>query len=254
MSFAFGGLHLGSIIGLLASPLIIRELGWPSLFYLFGAVGGLWLLWFESLMRDIEANDPALYAQLRPASATAGGWPCVVIVFHCVICRRALGCAHVLPVLGLFLCVAQLRPASAGEWAVWCTGWCVGGGPSVSCLWVALPSISPRDLAGCEGWQVSAARRVPKLKPPPAQPLPSLYPTLPPAASAKAIAAPKGPAGLLKGWAKGQGGAASASASAAAAAEAAAQPPPIPYRAFLRHPGIRTLMFTHFCHNWFHFT
>jgi len=71
VSFAFAGLHVGSIIGLIASPAIITSFGWPALFYLFGGVGALWLFWFENLMRDIEQRDPELYRQLLPAASTA---------------------------------------------------------------------------------------------------------------------------------------------------------------------------------------
>lgn len=39
VSTAFAGLHFGSIIGLLASPVIINSYGWKSLFYIFGAAG-----------------------------------------------------------------------------------------------------------------------------------------------------------------------------------------------------------------------
>lgn len=41
MSFAFSGLHLGSILGLLVSPVIIDTFGWPSLFFLLGGIGAV---------------------------------------------------------------------------------------------------------------------------------------------------------------------------------------------------------------------
>ncbi|KAJ9526738.1 hypothetical protein QJQ45_017517, partial [Haematococcus lacustris] len=69
VSFAYGGLHAGSLVGLLASPAIIQAVGWPAVFYSFGAVGGLWLLAFAALVRNIQASDPQLAAKLQPLSA-----------------------------------------------------------------------------------------------------------------------------------------------------------------------------------------
>ncbi len=66
VSFAFSGLHLGSIVGLLASPAIIEWLGWPSLFYIFGAAGALWLALFQSIMDEVQVKDPELAACLLP--------------------------------------------------------------------------------------------------------------------------------------------------------------------------------------------
>jgi ACS family sodium-dependent inorganic phosphate cotransporter len=39
ISFIFGGLHVGTLLGLLIAPYIIEHFGWPAVFYLFGVVG-----------------------------------------------------------------------------------------------------------------------------------------------------------------------------------------------------------------------
>jgi ACS family sodium-dependent inorganic phosphate cotransporter len=75
VSFVFGGLHVGSILGLLAAPALITNFGWESVFVVFGAAGLLWVLWFENLMESIAERDPetaALLAQNR-LEVTAGG-------------------------------------------------------------------------------------------------------------------------------------------------------------------------------------
>jgi ACS family sodium-dependent inorganic phosphate cotransporter len=42
----WGGLDVGSAVGLLLSGPLIRMYGWPSVFYLFAVLGGIWcLLW-----------------------------------------------------------------------------------------------------------------------------------------------------------------------------------------------------------------
>lgn len=64
VSFVFGGLHVGSILGLLAAPYLITHYGWETVFVVFGAAGLAWVLWFEQLMADIQAKDPVTAAAL----------------------------------------------------------------------------------------------------------------------------------------------------------------------------------------------
>eukprot|EP00878_Enallax_costatus_P007855 GHUV01008220.1.p1 GENE.GHUV01008220.1~~GHUV01008220.1.p1 ORF type:complete len:452 (+),score=188.23 GHUV01008220.1:873-2228(+) len=64
VSFVFGGLHVGSILGLLAAPYLITHFGWETVFVVFGAAGLAWVLWFEQLMAGIVAKDPAAAALL----------------------------------------------------------------------------------------------------------------------------------------------------------------------------------------------
>lgn len=64
VSFVFGGLHVGSILGLLAAPYLITHFGWETVFVTFGAAGLVWVLWFEQLMAGIVARDPAAAALL----------------------------------------------------------------------------------------------------------------------------------------------------------------------------------------------
>lgn len=74
VSFVFGGLHVGSILGLLAAPYLITNFGWETVFVVFGAAGLAWVLWFEQLMADIAANDPetaALLTQDRLGSSSS---------------------------------------------------------------------------------------------------------------------------------------------------------------------------------------
>lgn len=55
---AFAGVHVGSIVGLIASPLLIHLWGWESLFLSFGALGIVWYLWFDQLLTSIKLNSP----------------------------------------------------------------------------------------------------------------------------------------------------------------------------------------------------
>lgn len=46
VSYVFGGLDLGSVIGLLLCGPLIAKFGWPSVFYVFGFVGLAWgVIW-----------------------------------------------------------------------------------------------------------------------------------------------------------------------------------------------------------------
>ncbi|KAL4444181.1 hypothetical protein ABPG75_011918 [Micractinium tetrahymenae] len=72
ISFIFGGLHVGSLTGLLIAPLCIERFGWPSVFYLFGGVGLLWALWWERLVAGIAGTEPELVQALTtPGGAAA---------------------------------------------------------------------------------------------------------------------------------------------------------------------------------------
>ncbi|KAL4855360.1 putative anion transporter 6 [Chlorella vulgaris] len=71
ISFVFGGLHVGSLLGLLIAPACIERFGWPSVFYLFGGVGLLWTVWWERLMVEVSAQDPELGAALLGSGGTS---------------------------------------------------------------------------------------------------------------------------------------------------------------------------------------
>lgn len=60
-SFVFGGLHVGSLLGLTLAPLCIDTWGWPSVFWIFGICGLTWNVWWLQLMKDIEVNHPLVY-------------------------------------------------------------------------------------------------------------------------------------------------------------------------------------------------
>lgn len=65
----WGGLDVGSAVGLLLSGPLIRMYGWPSVFYLFAVLGGIWcLLW--PLVRP-GMQDPLMQAQ-NAAAANSG--------------------------------------------------------------------------------------------------------------------------------------------------------------------------------------
>eukprot|EP00798_Chlamydomonas_sp_ICE-L_P027470 gene27470-4775_t len=73
ISTAFGGLHVGSIIGLLAAPPIIATFGWQGVFYVFGACGLLWYSMFEGLINTISEEEPELVAKLSSPIASSSG-------------------------------------------------------------------------------------------------------------------------------------------------------------------------------------
>jgi ACS family sodium-dependent inorganic phosphate cotransporter len=54
----WGGLDVGSAVGLLLSGPLIRMYGWPSVFYLFALLGGVWCLFWP--MFNPEKEDPAV--------------------------------------------------------------------------------------------------------------------------------------------------------------------------------------------------
>lgn len=56
---SFGGLHLGTVVGLLAAPPIVNSLGWQALFYIYGGLGELSVVrwWLAGGVRLGEVGD-----------------------------------------------------------------------------------------------------------------------------------------------------------------------------------------------------
>jgi ACS family sodium-dependent inorganic phosphate cotransporter len=75
VSFVYGGLHAGSLIGLLAAPPLIATFGWRSVFYGFGAVGLVWTAYFNTVLAGVENADPGAAAALRGTAAAPGAAP-----------------------------------------------------------------------------------------------------------------------------------------------------------------------------------
>ncbi|BBN14491.1 hypothetical protein MPTK1_6g12180 [Marchantia polymorpha subsp. ruderalis] len=57
VSFVFGGLNVGSIVGLLLAPAIIKLFGWEVVFYLFGLIGIGWCLAFDSATTEVRPSS-----------------------------------------------------------------------------------------------------------------------------------------------------------------------------------------------------
>jgi MFS family permease len=58
----WGGLDVGSAVGLLLSGPLIRAYGWPSVFYLFAVLGGFWCLMWPLVRPSMQVSLPG-----RPA-------------------------------------------------------------------------------------------------------------------------------------------------------------------------------------------
>lgn len=69
VSLAFAGLHVGSIVGLLAAPILIGAAGWRALFVTFGAAGewaglapGAADPWYPGHGSRVERQEAVAYA------------------------------------------------------------------------------------------------------------------------------------------------------------------------------------------------
>jgi ACS family sodium-dependent inorganic phosphate cotransporter len=78
----FSGTALGTIIALLLSPILIIHLGWPSVFYVSGASGIVWLVawWLKAADRPedcagVSASELALIKSDRPEAPLASAIP-----------------------------------------------------------------------------------------------------------------------------------------------------------------------------------
>ena len=73
-TFVFGSMHVGTISGLLIAPALIKVLGWPSVFVVFGALGVVWCKWFDDFVHANEA-ELALAAPGEPEDPAGGEGP-----------------------------------------------------------------------------------------------------------------------------------------------------------------------------------
>lgn len=63
VAFTLGGIPFGTVLGLAASGFLVAQFGWPSVFYVFGAIGiVLAVVWFavirNSPEQDVRISDP----------------------------------------------------------------------------------------------------------------------------------------------------------------------------------------------------
>ncbi|XP_021906262.1 ascorbate transporter, chloroplastic isoform X3 [Carica papaya] len=78
LSLVYSGMHLGSVTGLAASPILIHKFGWPSVFYSFGSLGSIWFaLWLLKVLK-FNLTESGLLCVLpwltMAVFANIGGW------------------------------------------------------------------------------------------------------------------------------------------------------------------------------------
>ena len=56
MSLIFAGLPVGSVAGLLLAPLILENLGWQSVFLIFGGIGLAWVIAWEAQLLGFRSS------------------------------------------------------------------------------------------------------------------------------------------------------------------------------------------------------
>lgn len=69
LAFIYSGHQLGTIASYLLAPLLIAQFGWPSVFWIFGSLGFVWLLGWIPLVKN-DPSQAALGAR-KPAAAAA---------------------------------------------------------------------------------------------------------------------------------------------------------------------------------------
>ncbi|CAI9100900.1 OLC1v1038090C1 [Oldenlandia corymbosa var. corymbosa] len=75
VSFVFGGLSFGSVIGLLLAPPIIQSYGWESVFLIFGVLGIAWFLVFQFIEDNQSSVGASTTSRLQYAPQNQSlGW------------------------------------------------------------------------------------------------------------------------------------------------------------------------------------
>ncbi|GJP50626.1 hypothetical protein CLOM_g9769 [Closterium sp. NIES-68] len=72
LALVYSGMYLGSVAGLSLSPAIIHALGWPSVFFSFGALGLVWFAVWQGKAHSSPAEDPSVSAAERALIAGGG--------------------------------------------------------------------------------------------------------------------------------------------------------------------------------------
>ena len=82
ISLYVSGVPFGTVVALLVSPMIVLSLGWPSVFYISGALGAVWLVaWMIKAADDPEdcagigPQELAVIRADRPAAPLAKSIP-----------------------------------------------------------------------------------------------------------------------------------------------------------------------------------
>ncbi|KAK4391542.1 putative anion transporter 6, chloroplastic [Sesamum angolense] len=73
VSFVFGGLSVGSVLGLLSAPPLIQNYGWGSVFYIFGSLGLAWFSVFQ-FVREDEPPFRAPYLSWPQSNPMSKSW------------------------------------------------------------------------------------------------------------------------------------------------------------------------------------
>ena len=77
VTMVFGSLDVGSVVGLLVCGPLIRNFGWPSVFYLFAAAGLLWCAAWPLLRPDDSDKTQPVPQPPSPSAASESllSWP-----------------------------------------------------------------------------------------------------------------------------------------------------------------------------------
>ncbi len=113
ISFHFSGVTFGTMIALLASPLIVLALGWPAVFYISAALGLVWLAIWQLKAADspedcagITADELTAIAAGRPEMPLAPSIPWAAILTEPAV--WAIVIAHLCNNFGFYILLLWL--------------------------------------------------------------------------------------------------------------------------------------------------
>ncbi|XP_006813909.1 vesicular glutamate transporter 1-like [Saccoglossus kowalevskii] len=75
-TFAFAGSYVGTFLSMPVCGLLAREVGWPSIFYVFGGIGVLWFIAWWYFVEDKPSEHPTIgHLELNYIQDTIGAIP-----------------------------------------------------------------------------------------------------------------------------------------------------------------------------------
>lgn len=122
-SIAFAGNYAGTVIAMPASGLLAGAYGWESVFYVFGAIGCVWLVLWLIIVKRCPEEDPFISDEERIYIVTKLGQRQDVKItppWRAIFTSApvwAIVASHCAENWGFYTLLTQLPTFLSGEWA-----------------------------------------------------------------------------------------------------------------------------------------
>jgi ACS family sodium-dependent inorganic phosphate cotransporter len=113
VAWLYSGVPIGTLVGLMGAGWIVGRVGWPTVFYVFGAAGLLWVIaWFRAIHNDpaadvrVGSEERALLSQALPMASRVDQVPLRRLLLRTTV--LAIVAAHVANAWSLYVLLSWL--------------------------------------------------------------------------------------------------------------------------------------------------